>query len=117
MLAPLSWLKDYVSIKSDPKTLGLRLTEIGLGTEKITKIDGSDTLFEFEITPNRPDLLSMLGIAREIAAVENAGIKYPQSEIDVQNIKPKKTLPIDIKTDPTINPRFTGIIIHGVTVK
>ncbi len=116
MLAPLSWLKDYITIKSDPKTLGLRLTEIGLGTEKITK-EKSDVLFEFEITPNRPDLLSIIGIAREIAAIENEKIKLPQINLDIKPLKPKKLLPLEIKTDHSINPRFTALIINNVTVK
>ncbi|MFH1833214.1 MAG: phenylalanine--tRNA ligase subunit beta [Candidatus Levyibacteriota bacterium] len=113
MLAPLSWLKEYVDITLSPKELGERLTEVGLGTEKIIKTDG-DVIFEFEITPNRPDLLSIIGIAREIAAVENKSIKYPRLKT---NLKPKKILPLIIKTDSKINPRFTGIIIDGIKVK
>lgn len=113
MLAPLSWLKDYVDITLTPKELGDRLTEVGLGTERVTKIDG-DTIFEFEITPNRPDLLSLLGIAREIAAVEGKKIKIP----DLPNLpNPRIILPLEIKTDAAINPRFTGIIVDNITVK
>jgi len=70
MIAPLSWLKEYVDITLTPKELGEKLTEVGLGVEKITKTS-DDTIFELEITPNRPDLLSIIGIAREIAAIEN----------------------------------------------
>ncbi len=116
MLAPLSWLKDYVTIKSDPEKLGLSLTEVGLGTEKILK-EHNDTIFELEITPNRPDLLSIIGIAREVAAVENTKITPPEIRFSVAKSKPTKVLPLKIKTDPAINPRFTGIIIDGVSVK
>lgn len=116
MLAPLSWLKDYVSIKSYPEKLGLRLTEVGLGTEKITK-DGTDFIFEFEITPNRPDLLSIVGVAREIAALEKSHVTLPKSSFDATKVQPKKILPLEVKTDPKINPRFTGVIIDGVSVK
>jgi len=116
MNVPLSWLKDYVDVKLDPKKLGERLTEIGLDTERVTKTD-NDVIFELEITPNRPDLLSIIGVAREIAAIENKKLKYPTQTIDVRKIKPKKVLPLTIKTDFTINPRFTGIIIDGIRVK
>lgn len=116
MLAPLSWLKDYVDITLDPKELAERLTEVGLGCEKITEVDG-DLVFEFEITPNRPDLLSILGIAREISAIEDKRIKFPTIKTDLTNVKPRKILPLEIQTDYGINPRFTGIIIDGVTVK
>lgn len=117
MLAPLSWLKDYVDITLPPKELGDRLTEIGLGTEKIIKAE-KDVIFEFEITPNRPDLLSIIGIAREIAAIEEKKVKYPHlSQAVGGQSKSKKTLPLEIKTDSKINPRFTGIIIDNITVK
>ncbi len=121
MLAPLSWLKEYLDITLSPKELGERLTEVGLGTEKITKID-NDVIFEFEITPNRPDLLSIIGIAREIAAIEGKKVKYPGVNVThprgvIGSLKPKKILPLKIKTNATINPRFTGIIIDNVIVK
>jgi phenylalanyl-tRNA synthetase beta chain len=119
MLAPLSWLKEYVDINLTPKELGEKLTEVGLGCEKIIKTT-DDTIFELEITPNRPDCLSIIGIAREIAAIETplsgAGkkIKYPALKTSP---KPKsKPLPLIIKTNSKINPRFTGIIISGVKV-
>ena len=114
MLA-LSWLKEYVEIKSTPEKLGDRLTEVGLGTERIEKTK-DDVIFDFEITPNRPDLLSIIGIAREIAAVENKTIKLPKLS-NLKSIKPEKILPLKIISDFKINPRFTGIIIDGITVK
>jgi len=115
MIAPLSWIKEYVDTTLKPNDLGERLTEVGLGTEKITKID-EDILFEFEITPNRPDLLSILGIAREIAALENKPIKFPKIKTELENITPKKILHLKIQNDYEINPRFTGIIIDGIKV-
>jgi len=112
MIAPLSWLKEYVDITLAPEELGEKLTEVGLGCEKIIKTQ-DDTIFELEITPNRPDCLSIIGIAREIAAIENIKIKFPRLG---NLVKPKKSLPLTIKTDSKINPRFTGIIISGIKV-
>ena len=116
MLAPLSWLKEYVDITLSPKELGERLTEVGLGTERISKVD-EDTIFEFEITPNRPDLLSIIGIAREIAAIEKTKIKSASWRTQIKFLKPQKPLPLTINTDFKINPRFTGIIIDAITIK
>lgn len=114
MITTLSWLKEYIDIKLPVNTLGEKLTEVGLGTEKIEK-KGTDTLFELEITPNRPDCLSMIGVAREVAAIEGTKIRFPKLKTD---LKPTiKILPLEIKTDPKINPRFTGIIISGIKVK
>ncbi len=115
MIAPLSWLKEYVDISTKSKVLGERLTEIGLGCERIYEQNG-ETFLELEITPNRPDLLSIIGVAQEIAAIESKKIRYPESKINIEDIKPKKILPLKITTDSAINPRFTGIIIDGVKV-
>jgi phenylalanyl-tRNA synthetase beta chain len=117
MLAPLSHLLDYANIKSDPKTLGLKLTEVGLGCEKIEKTADGDTILDLEITPNRPDLLSIMGIAREVAAVENTKIKYPLLKTDLKPKKDGDILPLKIHPDYKITPRLTGIIINNVTVK
>lgn len=116
MKAPLSWLREYVAIKIDPKILGDKLIEIGLGTEKIYK-EGGETIFDLEITPNRPDLLSILGVAREISAIEKAPLKLPKIKSDLLNLKIKKPLLLKIETDTNINPRFTAIIIKNITVK
>lgn len=116
MKAPLSWLKNYVDITLPTRELGEKLTEVGLGTERIIEEKG-DTVLELEITPNRPDLLSILGIAREIAAVEQKKIKYPETKTDLTKIKPIEKLPLKIKTDPAINPRFSGIIIDKIKVQ
>ena len=113
MLAPLSWLKEYVDITLTPKELGQHLTEVGLGTEKITKVDG-DVIFEFEITPNRPDLLSIIGIAREVAAIENKKIKLKSYEIKIPQ---KTTLPIKLNPNYKLFHRWTGISIADVSVK
>jgi phenylalanyl-tRNA synthetase beta chain len=113
MLAPLSWLKEYVDITLTPKELGEKLTDVGLSCEKIIKTT-DDVIFELEITPNRPDCLSIIGIAREIAAIENKKIKYPTFKISLKS--ESKQLPLSIKTDSKINPRFTGIVIAGVKV-
>lgn len=116
MIAPLSWLKEYVDVRTEPKKLGDSLTEVGLGTEKITKVD-DDTVFEFEITPNRPDCLSIIGVAREIAAIEGKKIKYPILKTDLKPDKNSEILPLKIHPNYKITPRLTGIIINNVTVK
>lgn len=116
MIAPLAWLKEYIDITLTPELLGEKLTEVGLGTEKI-RHEGSDTILELEITPNRPDWLSIIGVAREIAAIENKKIKYPALKTDLKPKKGTKLLPFTIHPDFSCSERMTGILIHGVTVQ
>ena len=64
-----NWLKDFVTLSPPPEKVAEALTMAGLGVKKIEPVpEHKDTLFEIEITPNRPDWLSHLGVAREIAA-------------------------------------------------
>src|SRR3954453_11682184 len=62
------WLNDYVDLSdlSDDQ-LGVRLTEIGHAVEA-TEQHGDDTFFDLEITTNRVDAMSHIGMERELAA-------------------------------------------------
>ncbi|MFH1392073.1 MAG: hypothetical protein ABIG90_00095 [bacterium] len=64
MKVSISWLKEFVNIKESPEKLAELLSLRSLETEVIN----SDTL-EVEVTPNRGDCLSHLGIARELKAI------------------------------------------------
>lgn len=73
----------------------------------------SDTLFEIEITSNRPDWLSHWGVAREIAAVENISLKNPI--VDPELCKtPPPGWKIYIK-DIEGCPYYTGVLVEGIT--
>lgn len=116
MLAPLSWLKEYVDITLKPNDLGLKLTEVGLGCEKIHQTN-NDIIFELEITPNRPDWLSIIGVAREIAAIERKKIRYPNLKTDLKSKKTAKLISLKIHPNFNCSERMTGIIINNITVK
>ena len=53
--------------------------DLEIGTDVIRALGLDETVIDFEITPNRPDCLSILGIAREAAAVYSRKIKYPET--------------------------------------
>ncbi|MCX5667889.1 MAG: phenylalanine--tRNA ligase subunit beta [Candidatus Omnitrophica bacterium] len=73
-----NWLKDYVDIKLSPAKLAELLTMAGLCVDSIHK-KGDDSVLEIEITSNRPDWLSYIGIAREVAAITGRKLKVPLS--------------------------------------
>lgn len=113
MLAPISWLKEYVEIKLPLKTLMWKLTEAGLTCESYKK-KGNDIILDIEVTANRPDWMSIVGIAREIAAIQGTKLKLKEPE---DLIKLVKTLPIRLNTNYKLFDRWTGVIISGVTIK
>ena len=73
----LNWLKDYIDPKLSTEELIERLTMAGLEVEGVEYV-GKDTVLEIEITPNRPDCLSILGLAREIGAITGKTVKFPK---------------------------------------
>jgi phenylalanyl-tRNA synthetase beta chain len=74
MKVSLNWLKDFVDVKISPKVLAKKLTMAGLEVGSIEE-HGKDAIFEMEITANRPDCLSILGIAQEVAAITGQKLK------------------------------------------
>ncbi len=77
----------------------------------------SDTVLEVEVTPNRPDCLSIRGLAREIAAVTGSDIK----EVSVPSyecVQRAAAEDIDIQVQaPDLCPRYAGRIIRNVTIE
>ncbi|MFH1046438.1 MAG: phenylalanine--tRNA ligase subunit beta [Candidatus Omnitrophota bacterium] len=71
-----SWLKDYVDIRISPEELAGKLTMAGLEVTSLSRVD-QDALMEIEVTPNRTDCLSIIGIAREVAAITDKQLKLP----------------------------------------
>src|SRR3954453_12151842 len=71
------WLQEFVDIPDDAPTVGRKLTNVGLAVDSIENKAG-DTVFEFDVTTNRPDCLHHLGMAREASAIYGGGLGRPQ---------------------------------------
>ena len=77
----------------------------------------NDTVFELEITPNRPDCLSHIGIARELSAYYGKELKYPETEIKNETgEKTSDNVKVTIE-DSNLSRRYTTRILKNVTVK
>jgi phenylalanyl-tRNA synthetase beta chain len=74
MKVPYSWLKEYISFNAGPAELADKLTMAGLEVKGIEGKDG-DSVYEIEITSNRPDWLCLYGIAHEIQALYGLKMK------------------------------------------
>lgn len=74
MKVTYNWLKDFVNLKIPPVELAEKLTMAGLEVVSLEEKQG-DFIFEIEITSNRPDWLSVMGIAREVAAITGEKLK------------------------------------------
>ncbi len=85
----------------------------GTPLEKI--VNYKDTIFELEITPNRPDCLSHLGIARELQAL--GGGRYHSPDVKLSEISELASNAVKIEiADPQGCPRYTGRVLHNVKI-
>lgn len=108
-----NWLKEYVDIKESSEDLSDMLMSAGLPTESIEDI-GADKVLEVEVTANRPDWLSYIGVAREVAAITGRKLKIPAAG------KPTaagKGAEVKVKIeDKELCPKYTARIIRNVKV-
>lgn len=87
-----------------------------IGEEVRKYMDIEDTVFELEITPNRPDCLSHIGIARELAAYYVQKVKYPEIKFQEISEKTEDNIKIEIEADDLCK-RYCARIIKGVEIK
>ena len=114
MKISLEWLQEYVEIRESPEKLKEDLSMIGLLVESIAEAPGSSVL-EIEVTSNRPDCLSYVGIAREVAALYGRPLRLPP-QAEPLTVSPDR-IPYKIEIrDPDLCPRYVALVLDGVRV-
>ncbi|MCL2281672.1 MAG: phenylalanine--tRNA ligase subunit beta [Dehalococcoidia bacterium] len=74
-----------------------------------------DVIFDLEVTPNRPDMLSMLGIAHEVAALTGAAVREPNLDYVCARRSINESVSAEIK-DFELCPRYCAGLVTGVKV-
>ncbi len=75
-----------------------------------------DVLLDIEFTPNLARCFSMIGVAREVAAILDAEMTYPSYDFVAEGAPIEGQVNIDIR-EPALNPRFTLALLRDTTVK
>jgi phenylalanyl-tRNA synthetase beta chain len=107
------WLRDFVDFKADYRRLADELTLAGIAVEGISG-EGDNTVFDMEITTNRPDAMNHYGVAREISALYDLPLRPIEPKLPAA--KGKSDVTIEIQ-EPELCPRFTAQEIRSATVK
>ena len=105
-----AWLREWVDVPWDARELGARLTMAGFETEAIAA-HGEDFILELNVTPNRGDVMSVLGVAREVAALTGNPLRGPVRRAVTDELA--DTFPVRVDA-PAACPRFLGRVIRGV---
>ena len=114
MLISYNWLRELTDTKLSPQELRERLTNVGLAVDAVEERD-ADYVLDVEVPSNRGDCLSHVGIARELAVIENAGVQSPKSQIENANGKTSDFASVEIR-DPDLCPRYAARIVRGVKI-
>src|SRR5437660_1321369 len=85
------------------------------GADLVAALGLDDHVLEVEVTPNRPDCLSVLGIARELAALTGARLRPPQVALKEAGDAARSLARVRIEA-PDLCHRFTARVISGVTM-
>lgn len=89
--------------------------ELPLGTPLFDALKLKDTVFEIGLTPNRADCLSVIGIAREIAAKLGRKVKYPVVTLPEDGEPVHQRIKVSVK-DPAGCPRYAARYIAGCSI-
>ncbi len=107
-----NWLKDLVKTNLSPPDLAVELTKVGLAVEVIHEKD-DDFVFDIDLTSNRSDCLSHLGVAREVTAITNCELRITNYEDQKPKTEEQNLVKIH---DEDLCHRFTARIIKNVKV-
>lgn len=108
MKISLNWLKEYIpNIKKNDIFIE-ELTSLGLEVSSEVKVK-KDTVIDIDMTPNRADCLSIIGIARDLSAIYKNKIAYPKA-IKFLKLKHSNILAIDKK----ISSSYSALIIKNI---
>ncbi|MCU1244440.1 MAG: phenylalanyl-tRNA synthetase beta subunit, partial [Acidobacteria bacterium] len=107
------WLSDYIDLSDlGDEELGARMTEVGHAIEAMER-HGEDTVLDAEITTNRVDAMSHLGMARELAAALGREVKPHVATL----AGAQKTSGVTVRIEaPELCSRYTAVVVRGVTV-
>ena len=114
MRVPLEWLKQYLSIEASAEEIATRLTMGGLEVEGI-EMSPLGPVLDVYITPNRGDCLSMVGVAREIAALYGLPLRIPAPPPSREG-GPTAELTSVTLLAPDLCPRYAARVVRGVKI-
>lgn len=109
-----NWLRELTDVRLPPRELAERLTMAGLAVDAV-KEAGDDSVLEFDLTSNRPDCLSHLGIAREAATLDNATVRLPDLTAGNVGGRAEQFTAVEIE-DPDLCPRYAARVVRGVKI-
>lgn len=109
-----SWLREHLTTKASAKQIAQALSLTSVSVEKLEPFGKGDFVYDIEVTTNRPDLMSVVGLAQEAAAVLPQ-FGTPATFIPLKTPPPKEKIKdepkLTIKNDPVLVQRICAVIL------
>ena len=111
-----NWLKEFIDINASTDQLCDQLTMLGLEVDNYkdfnSKLTGKDSIIKLDLTPNRGDCFSILGVARESSAANGVKLSYPK----IKKVKETVESPLNVKVSKEA-PSYIGRFITEIDLK
>ena len=107
--------EDELGLSEDHSGLMVLDNQWTAGTPFSKVMGPPDVVLELEITPNRPDCLSVIGIAREVAALYGRKLRWPEVHLEESSTPVKDLTRVEIR-DAVGCPRYTARIVSGIKI-
>src|SRR5258705_9681177 len=114
MLISFNWLRELTPTSLSPQELRDRLTMVGLAIDAVEKHD-TDFVLDVEVPSNRPDCLSHVGIAREVAVIERGQLHLPSGSSPKTEGRAELVTAVEIQ-DLDLCPRYAARLVPGGTI-
>lgn len=108
--------EEELGIGEDNTGIMVLSPDLTLGMDLKDALRLKDTVLDIGVTPNRSDCLSIIGIAREVAAITGKTIRYPRIDVTENSEEIAGITSVSIM-DPDLCPRYTARIIKNISIK
>lgn len=114
MLISYKWLREFTDTGLGPQEVRERLTMCGLAIDAVES-HNDDSVLDVEVPSNRPDCLSHIGIAREVAVIDHKSLHLPDFISVKMDGRSADLTSVEIK-DPDLCPRYAARLVRGVKI-
>ena len=108
--------EDELDLSDDHSGIMVLDEKVNVGKSITDELSLNDTIMEIAITPNRPDALSHIGVARDLAAIYDKEFKLPSLKLHESSHKVKDFASVEVE-DTENCPRYTAMVVRNVKIK
>src|SRR5688572_5906507 len=111
----VSWVRDFVDVSASPDQIAETMALCGFEVASIERLGAGDAVIDFEVTANRPDCLSVIGFARELATAYDLPLRLPSGDpgarIALAPVAAGESERLNVTLeDPDLCPRYAAAI-------